>query len=261
MAATEPEIEESIQHTKHSPLMKKVSLLVLVLFAGTMSLFAQNKPESGVHFVVGLEGGLNSLNFNQGDSAASAGGMVGFRYKLSDMGITARIGANLSMRNNETTGTSLGQENMTTVKQTNFSVSLGAHKNFTGTDNLETYLGADLSVGSVGGGETIVRSETVSTEFGGTVGDYTENTFTAPKGLSIGLTPLVGFQYFFVPKLAIGGEFGYGFFTTNMKSGKEVEVTSIGGVTTTTTVQADITNKVSGLGGRGTGRILFTVYF
>lgn len=239
--------------------MKKVSLLVLVLFAGTMSLFAQNKPESGASFVVGLEGGLNSLNFNQGDSAS---GMVGFRYKLGDGGITARLGVNLSMRNNETGFTSFGEENTTTTKQTNFALAVGAQKNFEGTDNLETYLGADLSVGTVGGGETVVRSEVVdATLAGGAVGDYDETTYTNAKGISIGLTPLVGFQYFFVPKLAIGGEFGWGFFTTNMKSGETVNVTSAGGTVTTTTIETNVTNKMSGLSSRGTGRIILSVYF
>lgn len=242
--------------------MKKVSLLVLVLFAGTMSLFAQNgtnKPATGAHFVVGLEGGLNSLNFNQGESA-TGGGTVGFRYKM-DNGLTARLGLNLSMVNNQVAQTAFGEKFDSTFKQTNFALAIGAHKSFEGTGNLETYLGADLSVGTVGGGKRVVRSETVSADFGGTVGDYTEVTYTDPKGIEIGLTPFIGFQYFFVPKLAIGGEFGYGFFTSNMTSGETVSVDLTGGTTTTVTVASDVTNKVSGLGGRGTGRILFTVYF
>lgn len=238
--------------------MKKATLLVLFLMGGTITLFAQNKPDMGAHFVVGIEGGLNGLNFNQGDSLSTSG-MVGFRYKM-ESGITGRLSLNLSMSNSETTSYFLGDETTTTVKGTNFGISLGATKSFEGTENLETYIGADLTVGTIGGGETVIRTETVDTTGFGTVGDYTETTITNPKGISIGLTPLIGFQYFFVPKLAIGGEFGYGFFTASMKDGETTMVSQSGGVSTTVTTPG-IDTKMSGLAGRGTGRVILTVYF
>ena len=241
--------------------MKKLSLLVLFLMGGTTFLFAQNKPDMGAYFVVGLQGGLNSLNFSQGDSAANVGGMVGFRYKMSN-GITGRLGLNLSMRNQEYGSTFNGVENLTTMKGTNFGIMLGAHKSFEGTDNLETYIGADLSVATVGGGETIVRSEVVdTTDTGGEIGDFTETTTTHAKGIEFGLTPFVGFQYFFVPKLAIGGEFGYGVFISGIKDGETVREDSFGGTTTTTTLESGVNNKSTGLAGRGTGRVILTVYF
>ena len=241
-------------------LMKKVSLLVLVLVAGTISLFAQNKPESGFGFVVGVEG-INDLGFNNG------GGTLGFRYRLAS-GITARFNANLSTMNNVVTEgdiPSAGFTTTTTDKGTNFGIGLGAHYSFVGTDNLNPYIGADLGFSTVGGGSTLVRNELVdATEAGfGTNGDYIEVETMHAKGSRISFTPLVGFEYFFVPKLAIGGEFGWGFATTSTKGGEVTTTTQVNGGTTngTVTVQLDEENKSSGFGTHGTGRVILSVYF
>lgn len=237
--------------------MKKVSLLVLVLFAGTMSLFAQNKPETGFGFVFGVSGlqdiGVTSFN----------NGTLGFRYRMAN-GMTGRINANLTMSNVSNESESGGWLTTNTTKGTNFGIALGVDKNFEGTDNLDPYIGADLTVGTIGGGTTTNRSEVTNVDSAGTfytLGDFMETTTTNPKGISFGLIPHVGFQYFFVPNFAFGAEFGWGLNIASTKGGETTTETKFGTTTTNTTSQLNAVNKNTSVGTHGTGSVFVSVYF
>jgi len=237
--------------------MKKATFLVLILLGGTLSLFAQgNKPTAPAFgFTFGVQG-LQNLSVVTNPT-------VGFRYWMEN-GMTGRLSLNLATTNHTVVSNDpndSGTENTVTTKNTNFGIAIGVQKNFTGTKNLNPYAGVDLGVSTAGGGTLTQRAESVdSTSLLGAVGNYQETVTTNPKGISIGLTPFVGFDYFFVPNLSLGVEFGWGLSTANQKDGK-VETTSKFGSTTTTTSVSGGSDKNFTLGSHGSSTITMTVFF
>ncbi len=236
--------------------MKKTILTLTLLALGVSTIFAQYKPEEGKYGITFGITGLQTVNLTPLNS-----GTVGFLYSMPN-NIWARVNINVSSGSNTNESTLHGFK--TTVKNSgmNFGLSLGAQKNFEGTDRLIPYFGADLSIGNVGGGKTINRSEVVnadSTDIPGVKnGDYNQTTTKNAKGISFGLTPVVGFHYFFVQNFAVGGEFGWGFYMSSSKGGeKTVEGTGI----STTTTKTDNKISSSGFGTSGNGRISVTLFF
>jgi hypothetical protein len=235
--------------------MKKLSLLVLVLMAGTMTLFAQNKPESGFGFVFGVTG-INNIGVTSFNN-----GTLGFRYRMTN-GMTARINANLTMTNTKNESESGGWLSSTTNKSMNVAVALGVQKSFEGTDNLDPYLGIELGVGNVGGGSVIMRNEVTNADSTGlTVGDFSESTTKNASGIGFSLRPLIGFEYFFLPKFSFGAEFGWGLAISSTKGGEVTTETKFNGVTTTTTVELNNVNKSTSIGTSGSGSVMVGVYF
>ncbi len=236
--------------------MKKTLLTLSLLTLCVSTLFAQYKPEEGNYGITFGITGLQTVNLQPLSS-----GTVGFRYALAN-NLWARINLNLTSGSTNSENTQGGILTSTKTNGMNYSLSIGAQKNFTGTDRLNPYFGIDLSIGNSGGGKIVNRSEVVNADStfdaNDKNGDFMQTTVKNSKGMSIGLTPVVGFQYFFAQNFAVGGEFGWGFFRSSSKGGETtVEGTGI----TTTTTKNDSKSSSGGLGTSGSGTITVTVFF
>lgn len=236
--------------------MKKTLFTLTLLTLAVSSLFAQYKPEEGTY---GITFGITGLNTVALTPLSS--GTVGFRYAMAN-NIWARVNLNLTSTSANNENTVGGVLNSTKTTGMNYALSIGAQKNFGGTDRLNPYLGLDLSIGNVGGGKTVTRSEVVNADStlitDDANGDFYQITSKNASGLSIGLTPVVGFQYFFAKNFAVGGEFGWGFSTSSTKGG---ETTTEGTGITTTTVKNESKSSSGGFGTSGSGNITITVFF
>jgi hypothetical protein len=236
--------------------MKKTLLTLTMLALGVSTLFAQYKPEEGTYGITFGITGLNTINLEP-----LASGTVGFRYAMAN-NIWARVNLNLTSTSTKFVNTQNGIETTNKTSGMNYALSIGAQKNFEGTDRLNPYFGVDLSIGNSGGGKTVNRSEVMNADStfnpSDKNGDYYQTTTKNSKGMSIGLTPVVGFQYFFAQNFAVGGEFGWGFYTGSTKGG---ETTTEGTGITTTTTKNESKSSAGGLGTSGSGKITVTVFF
>jgi uncharacterized membrane protein (DUF441 family) len=240
-------------------LMKKTLLTLTMLTLGVSTLFAQFKPEEGNY---GITFGINGLQTVTLEPLSS--GTVGFRYVMAN-NLWARVNLNVTSLNTKLENTQGGYLTNNKTSGTNFALSVGAQKNFEGTDRLNPYFGIDLSIGNSGGGKTVNRTEVVNADStlmpGDANGDFTEITTKNPKGMAIGLTPVVGFQYFFAQNFAVGAEFGWGFFMNSTKGGETTIETKSGSNTTTNTSTNNSKSSSSGFGTSGSGRITVSVFF
>jgi hypothetical protein len=81
------------------------------------------------------------------------------------------------------------------VSETGFAISAGVEKHFTGAERLSTYVGADLLIGM----------SQISSSF-----EDDGKTEFSNSGFGIGLRGITGFDYYFIPKVYLGMEVGYG---------------------------------------------------
>jgi hypothetical protein len=235
--------------------MKKITLLSVLLISTIFIASAQFKPEAGNFGLTGSIDGLQNIKLAQQ-------GTLGFRYFLEN-DLVFRLGANLGTSNSNEVTKEDGIESTLTIKQTVArNINLGIAKRFTGTDRLDPYIGIDLIIGSSGGGSTLSRTEVFDADStfdpNDKTGDYYQSEVKTPNGFTIGIRPLVGFNYFIAPKLAIGAEFAWGFSTTTTK-GSETNEEGTG--ITSSTVTIDSKDKSSGFGTTGATSITFTFIF
>ena len=110
-----------------------------------------------------------------------------------------------------------------------FGLNLGLEKHFTGTGRLSTYAGADILFQKVG-----ASTKWENSDGNGFVDGQTRQT----KGFSVnggeasvgfGLRAVAGADYYFVEKVYLGAEMGWGFIAS--KNGKTKDESTIGGVT------------------------------
>lgn len=86
------------------------------------------------------------------------------------------------------------------VSEMGFAISGGIEKHFTGAERLSTYVGADLLIGM----------SRISSSYEGPGKIELSNS-----GFGIGLRGLTGFDYYFIPKVYLGMELGYGLSYNN----------------------------------------------
>jgi hypothetical protein len=136
----------------------------------------------------------------------------------------------------------------------NFALALGAGKEWRkGTTRLQGYYGADVMLGMNSGATSYKYGNALSTSSTAPVVvansyNFGSNITTLPTpyqgdaarvlnanngfALSFGVRGFIGAEYFIIPKISIGGEFGWGLgFTATGKSDSKVE--GIGGTTPT----------------------------
>jgi hypothetical protein len=121
-----------------------------------------------------------------------------------------------------------------------FGLNVGLEKHFTGTGRLSTYAGGDLSFQKTSAstkwdnsdGAAYVNGQTRKTKGFNTVGDNSSFGF--------GLRGIVGADYYFVEKVYLGTEFGWGFIAS--KEGKTKDESTVGGVSTTTETKSTGSN-------------------
>ncbi|MGN6647225.1 MAG: hypothetical protein ACTHJT_11925 [Cytophaga sp.] len=231
--------------------MKKVIIAVSLLAAALVSnaqdvsvttvtpdpAAKQYKPVQGdVLAELGLFGG----DFVNLPTSTFGTPQLKFRYFLQDQ-IALRAGVNLS-QHVETTkidGGAAGtgsQKNMTSI----WGINAGLEKHFTGTGRLSTYVGADLSLqlmGASGKRENTADGSTFTDGESETRKGYNFNGDNSSFGF--GLRAVTGADYYFVDKVYLGAEFGWGFMA--MRDGKTKTEVTTGGVT-----QPEVTTKSTG---------------
>lgn len=218
--------------------MKKL-LISAALVVSALAASAQDyKPLKGnVTAEFGVTGGISFTDLNLNNNA----GQLRFRYFLADQ-LAARVGVNISSFSEKNVyfgGTNGDQEGTETIKSSTVTFNLGVEKHFSGSDRLSTYAGADLLIIKAGASESWENYDGGGyfDGFNATLKGYNNNGDAG--GFGYGLRVVGGADYYFVEKVYIGAEFGWGF--TSFKNAKtSTEVTpGTGAPTTTTEVASD----------------------
>ncbi|MFQ3576613.1 MAG: hypothetical protein SNJ77_09275 [Cytophagales bacterium] len=150
-------------------------------------VFSLNDP-----FLNNLSDGLNTGGLDQGQGFDAVNGkyiapLLKFRYFQSE-NFAFRAQFNFVTANN--TVNNDGKKN--TVGRTGFALAVGFEKHKSGAERLSTYYGADLLLGLAS-----ARSKTEDFTF-------------SQSGFGFGLRGVAGFDYYFIPKVYLGAELGYG---------------------------------------------------
>ncbi|WP_018341437.1 hypothetical protein [Cytophaga aurantiaca] len=155
------------------------------------------------------------------------------RYFLQDQ-IALRVGFNLSQNVSTNRFYEAGGSGKGFAKDVSalFGLNAGIEKHFSGTGRLSTYVGADASYQRISAatkwentadGTTFSDGDTRKTR------GFNDAGVNASSGF--GLRAFAGADYYFVEKVYLGAEFGWGF--TAMRDTKTKEETTVGGVSTT----------------------------
>lgn len=228
--------------------MKKL-VLSSALLVSFMSANAQEalsaptvafKPTAGnVAVELGLSGGIMNTVTSLSSSGNTFPGMVKVRYFLADdLALRASFNFSSGSQTKKVYEIKSGKQtdNVGTSKTSSsfFGVNLGIEKHFTGTERLSTYIGGDLSLGTSG---VSVKEEKYFN------GAYNEDRGQKIKGwngidpngpdgddarfggFGFGLRAVTGADYYFVKKVYLGAEAGWGFFAFKNSSYK-AEVTA-----------------------------------
>jgi opacity protein-like surface antigen len=229
--------------------MKKIIIAVSML-AATFVANAQEptlqptrlyKPVAGnvlaeIGFLVGgVAANPTSLQSSPFSSGTTIIPQLKFRYFLQDQ-IALRVGFNFTQNSNTTkiyeaggSGTGFARDGYSL-----FGLNAGLEKHFTGTGRLSTYVGADVLFQKVS-----AASKWDNTADGTTFSDgdtrktrgFNTATPAVNSSFGFGLRAVAGADYYFVEKVYLGAEFGWGFIAS--KDGKTKDEKTVGGVTTT----------------------------
>jgi len=222
--------------------MKKIIIAVSML-AATFVANAQEpslaptgkmyKPVAGnVLAELGLFGATGFVNL---PTSTFGTPQLKFRYFLQDQ-IAIRVGFNYTQNASTTrvyeanSGSGKGYaRDMSSI----FGLNVGLEKHFSGTGRLSTYAGGDLSFQTV---SAATRWENTANGTAFSNGDTRKtrgfNDAGVNGSIGFGLRAIAGADYYFVEKVYLGAEFGWGF--TASKDVKTKEDVTVGGVTNPT---------------------------
>lgn len=237
--------------------MKKIIILTVVL-ATAFSMYAQRPAAGDVGFTFGIRG-LADLGAKAKTSQARS---LLFRYYLAD-DMAVRLGARLAMESSTATDdqtTTSGFLYTDKVNSSEIAIAVGIQKSLGSHDRLEPYVGADLSIGMSGSGYSNRTEVTDATRAGGTVGDFAEMVVKNGSGLMFGITPLIGFNFFFTENFAFGAEFGWGLGINSQGSGTSTTTVKVGSNETSTEVETGKLSEMS-IGKSGKGQFTASVFF
>jgi hypothetical protein len=215
--------------------MKKLVLAASML-AVSFGVFAQDyKPVAGdVTAELSLTGGIAITEPDLNQSGFPATPNLRFRYFLQDQ-MALRVGFNFSSygdRTNIYEATPGTGEGFAKYKSSIFNLNLGLEKHLVGTDRLSTYVGADLLLRKTGASDVWDNTNNGITFSNGDSRKRTGvNTNGDVASFGFGLRGVVGGEYYFIEKVYLGAEFGWGF--TAIKEGKVKDEITSGGTTTT----------------------------
>jgi len=213
--------------------MKKLLISASLVIASLAASAQDYKPvASDVTAELGLTGGLfnSDLNLNPLNQ-------LRFRYFLADQ-MALRVGFNYSNNSNKqlvyeaTPGSGEGSR---VYKSSDFVFNVGVEKHLVGTDRLSTYVGADLLFVTSGASEkreNYTGGGAYGAGFNSTYKGYNTNGDNGSFGYGFRL--IAGADYYFVEKVYLGGEFGWG-FVASKNAKRSLETTPGTGGTTTTT--------------------------
>jgi opacity protein-like surface antigen len=194
--------------------MKKIVLTVAVFALTLSTAFSQDFKPKEKEIAVGI---AFDSPFSSGKPFSLINGLSGRYFYKSDLAFRGglNIASNSSSKStyedklNETTKESVYTKTQTEdISNLNLDLFLGAEKHFSGTDRLDPYAGADLLIGF----------ENISSE---TNRSYKPEVWTGEvskkqTNTSFGLRLVVGADYYVLPKVYIGTEFGLTYrYTSN----------------------------------------------
>ncbi|TSA50636.1 MAG: hypothetical protein D4R43_01960 [Sphingobacteriales bacterium] len=227
--------------------MKKITAIISIVLM-SFSAFAQKPVKGDMGFTMGFNG-LSVL----GVTPTAATGTLLFRYYITD-NLAGRAALNFSNSNFSTSLTDTGGAIITTsTKSSSWAVSLGIQKSCGTIKNIEPFCGADIYVG--GGMSNKTDNKTLLKS-----GDFFEEVTTPGSTFSFGVTPFVGFNWFFTDHFSLGAEFGWGVGMSNTKAGSTVSTTHFGSTDTVITTPSASAKGMS-IGTNSSGLITFSVFF
>ncbi|WP_299249615.1 hypothetical protein [uncultured Cytophaga sp.] len=179
----------------------------------------------------GITGGVTSLS-----ESSFKQPQLKFRYFLQDQ-IAVRVGFNYTQNSNTSKINDVAGTATDKTMSSLFGLNLGLEKHFTGTGRLSTYAGGDLLFQTIG-----VSEERTNTADGTTFANGASSTYkgtnaagTLNGSLGFGVRAVAGADYYFVDKVYLGAEFGWGFIASkNSKSTADITPAG-GGLSTSTT--------------------------
>ena len=123
-------------------------------------------------------------------------------------------------------------------------------------------MGIDLNLGSGGGSNDVLTIASDSAGNATSPASSSESNTKMGSTFKFGLTPCIGFNYFFTDWFSIGAEFGWG-FASSSTGNSTTTMTVISGGTTTTTTSTSLGSKASSIGNQssGAGLLNISVFF
>ncbi len=161
-----------------------------------------------------------------------------FRYFLQDK-FAIRAGINLSQNatNNKIYEAAPGGgTGSAKTSNTVIGLNAGIEKHFSGTGRLSTYVGGDVSFQAVGAMYKWDNTANGTTYANGESRTVHGTDGTINSSIGLGLRAVTGADYYFVDKVYLGAEMGWGFMA--MHDGKVKQDITTGGVSTSTTVNS-----------------------
>jgi len=215
--------------------MKKIVLTAAAFALTVSSVFSQNFKPKEKEIAVGI---AFDSPFSSGKPFSLVNGLSGRYFYKSDLAFRGTL--NLASSSSSKTEYYTPKEDevaLSNFKSSSFNLDLflGAEKHFLGTDRLDPYAGADLIIG-MGRTSSSNNPEVDFEEYATNGGD---NELSVKQGnSSLGLRLVLGADYYVLPKVYVGTEFGityrntsYGDETTvnldKNDSGKYGELTTV----------------------------------
>jgi hypothetical protein len=209
--------------------MKKIVLTAAVFALTVSSAFSQNFKPKEKEIAVGI---AFDSPFSSGKPFSLVNGLSGRYFYKSDLAFRGTL--NLTSSSSSKTTYAPDDKDVLVAVSTknnsnyNLDLFLGAEKHFLGTDRLDPYAGADLIIG-MGNTSSKISPEKEDEYFG--------NLSTKQGNSAFGLRLVLGADFYVLPKIYVGTEFGISYKRTSngdetvidrkMVDGKASEVTTV----------------------------------
>ena len=141
---------------------------------------------------------------------------------MKDANTAYRLALRLGIGSNKTTGsdTSAGAVKDTKISSNNINIGGGIQK-YRGKGRVKGIYGAEASIGLSGGKTTYTYNGTAN------AGDVLESK--NGSSFNFGVRGFIGVEYFFAPKMSLGGEFGWGLGISSSGASETTIANGIGG--------------------------------
>lgn len=199
--------------------MKRIFAIILVFFFMiSLNGFGQvdekvYKPAEGDFGVVfNISGLISNIGLSPTQDPFGNDLILGRAYVKDNHVVRLGIGVK-SFDNKISLIDSVGSAERTldsTYKKFNFYISPGYEYHFKGLARLDPYIGANLNFGLLGKTNSIINESLKDT----TGVNKTEISYQSEGGFMFGVSALVGFNYFVAQNLALGAEYGLGFYSS-----------------------------------------------
>lgn len=215
--------------------MKKIISFVVVVFFIFPNAFSQELvskkgepilPQAGdLGISISADPFLNYIgNFIGGDGLnvaptfdflnGSVNQVITFRYFATDQ-MAYRAGIRLGLNSNKN---AINADDYKTISTNDVGLTFGLEYR-RGKGRLQAYYGGEAGIGLSGGSSTWDYKNQLSSSFTNAGRDRSVKS-TLGSTISLGLRGFLGVEYFILPKISIGGEFGWGLALASTGLGK-----------------------------------------